>query len=124
MAKNRPTEEELDELRETFDYNDRDNDGRIQIDEFSAMLDELEADMSGKEIEIGFKDIDTNDDGLIDFDEFVADDVLRRACARSLEIIGEAVKNISPHFRKKAQRRRVDEDRWSQRQADSRLLRR
>ena len=39
--------------------------------------------------------------GGIDFDEFVADDVLRRACARSLEIIGEAVKNISPHFRKK-----------------------
>ena len=25
-----------------------------------------------REIEIGFKDIDTNDDGLIDFDEFVA----------------------------------------------------
>ena len=72
MVKNRPNEEELDELRETFDYNDRDNDGRIQVDEFSAMLDELEADMTGKEIEIGFKDIDTNDDGLIDFDEFVA----------------------------------------------------
>jgi calmodulin len=71
MAKNRPNEEELDELREAFDYNDRDNDGRIQLDEFAAMLDELEADMSGKEIEIGFKDIDTNDDGLIDFAEFV-----------------------------------------------------
>ena len=71
MAKNRPNEEELDELREAFDYNDRDNDGRIQLDEFSAMLDELEAEMTGKEIEIGFKDIDTNDDGLIDFAEFV-----------------------------------------------------
>jgi calmodulin len=71
MAKNRPNEEELDELREAFDYNDRDNDGRIQLDEFAAMLDELEADMSGNEIEIGFKDIDTNDDGLIDFGEFV-----------------------------------------------------
>jgi calmodulin len=71
MAKNRPNEEELDELREAFDYNDRDNDGRIQLDEFAAMLDELEADMSSKEIEIGFKDIDTNDDGLIDFGEFV-----------------------------------------------------
>jgi Ca2+-binding EF-hand superfamily protein len=71
MAKNRPNEEELDELREAFDYNDRDNDGRIQLDEFAAMLDELEADMSGNEIEIGFKDIDTNDDGLIDFAEFV-----------------------------------------------------
>jgi calmodulin/calcium-binding protein CML/plastin-2 len=72
MAKNRPNEEELDELREAFDYNDRDGDGRIQLDEFSDMLDELEAEMSGKEIEIGFKDIDTNDDGLIDFEEFVA----------------------------------------------------
>lgn len=72
MAENRPNEEELDELREAFDYNDRDNDGRIQLDEFAAMLDELEADMSSTEIEIGFKDIDTNDDGLIDFNEFVA----------------------------------------------------
>lgn len=71
MAKNQPNEEELDELREAFDYNDRDNDGRIQLAEFAAMLDELEADMSSNEIEIGFKDIDTNDDGLIDFAEFV-----------------------------------------------------
>lgn len=37
----------------------------------------------------------------IDFDRFATDDVLRRACARSLEIIGEAVKNISPDIRKK-----------------------
>jgi calmodulin/calcium-binding protein CML/plastin-2 len=71
MAKNQPNEEELDELREAFDYNDRDGDGRIQLDEFSAMLDELEAEMSKSEVEIGFKDIDTNDDGLIDFQEFV-----------------------------------------------------
>jgi calmodulin/calcium-binding protein CML/plastin-2 len=73
MAKNnKPNEEELDELREAFDYNDRDGDGRIQLDEFSDMLDELEAQMSDTDIEIGFKDIDTNDDGLIDFQEFVA----------------------------------------------------
>ena len=37
----------------------------------------------------------------IDFDAFTTDDVLRRACARSLEIIGEAVKNISQDLRKK-----------------------
>jgi Ca2+-binding EF-hand superfamily protein len=36
------------------------------------MLDELDADMSKREIEVGFQDIDTNDDQLIDFDEFVA----------------------------------------------------
>jgi Ca2+-binding EF-hand superfamily protein len=70
--KDKPSPEELDELREAFDYNDRDGDGRMQVDEFSAMLDELEAEMTPKDIEIGFKDIDTNDDGLIDFGEFVA----------------------------------------------------
>lgn len=72
MATSKPNEEELDELREAFDYNDRDSDGRIQLDEFAAMLDELEAGMSEGDVEIGFKDIDTNDDGLIDFTEFVA----------------------------------------------------
>ena len=72
MATTKPNEEELDELREAFDYNDRDTDGKIQLDEFSSMLDELEAEMSKNDIEIGFKDIDTNDDGLIDFEEFVA----------------------------------------------------
>jgi calmodulin len=72
MANDRPSEEELDELRESFDYNDRDGDGRIEMSEFAAMLDELEAGMSKREVEIGFKDIDTNDDGLVDFEEFAA----------------------------------------------------
>ena len=36
MAKNKPTEDTLDELREAFEYNDRDGDGRIEPDEFVA----------------------------------------------------------------------------------------
>jgi calmodulin/calcium-binding protein CML/plastin-2 len=72
VANVKPSEEELDELREAFDYNDRDADGMIQLDEFAEMLDELDADMSENEIRTGFGDIDTNDDGLIDFKEFVA----------------------------------------------------
>ena len=67
-----PTNDQLDEMRETFDYNDRDGDGRIQLDEFIEMLDELESDMSEREAKVGFRDIDTNDDGLIDFEEFIA----------------------------------------------------
>jgi calmodulin/calcium-binding protein CML/plastin-2 len=70
--KNKPSEEQLEELRETFDYNDRDEDGSIELDEFIDMLDELEAAMSEDEAKVGFQDIDTNDDGLIDFKEFVA----------------------------------------------------
>jgi calmodulin/calcium-binding protein CML/plastin-2 len=72
VATTKPSEEQLDELREAFDYNDRNADGMIQIDEFAAMLDELDAEMTESETRTGFRDIDSNDDGLIDFAEFVA----------------------------------------------------
>ena len=72
MTTKKPSADELQDLREAFEYNDRDGDGRIQKDEFVAMLDELDAGMTPRDMEIGFQDIDTNDDQLIDFDEFVA----------------------------------------------------
>jgi calmodulin len=65
-------EDERAELREAFDYNDRNADGMIQLEEFLEMLGDLEAGVSDREARIGFQDIDTNDDGLIDFGEFVA----------------------------------------------------
>ena len=65
-------DDQLDELREAFEYNDRDGDGRIEPDEFVLMLDELEAGMSEREARTGFEEIDSNDDGLVDFREFVA----------------------------------------------------
>jgi Ca2+-binding EF-hand superfamily protein len=65
-------EEELDEVREAFDYNDRDEDGLIDLEEFADMLDDLEADMSAAETHTGFREIDTNHDGKIDFGEFAA----------------------------------------------------
>ncbi len=37
----------------------------------------------------------------LDFKKFNSDEVLKKAFVRSLEIIGEAVKNILGHFRKK-----------------------
>ena len=65
------SEEEARELRESFDYNDRDGDGRIEFDEFVKMLEELEAGASEEEARIGFREIDTRQDGSIAFDEFV-----------------------------------------------------
>lgn len=38
--------------------------------------------------------------GLV-FRDFMKNETLTRACTRSLEIIGEAVKNLSPEFRKR-----------------------
>lgn len=35
------------------------------------------------------------------FDDFMKNETLKRACTRSLEIIGEAVKNLSADFRRK-----------------------
>ena len=35
----------------------------------------------------------------LNYEDFMKDEVLKRACTRSLEIIGEAVKNLSPEFR-------------------------
>jgi Ca2+-binding EF-hand superfamily protein len=66
------TEEQREELQESFEYNDFDGDGKIEPDEFVRMMQELGAGLSDRETRQGFAEIDTNDDGLIDFDEFVA----------------------------------------------------
>jgi len=39
----------------------------------------------------------------LSFKDFLQDDVLQRATTRSIEIMGEATKNISPDFRRKYQ---------------------
>lgn len=47
--------------------------------------------------EINFLQKETKDQS---FDQFMHDELTKRAYSRSLEIIGEAVKNISPSFQK------------------------
>lgn len=66
------TDEQREELQDTFEYNDLDGDGKIVQDEFVHMMEALGAGLSNEEARLGFAEIDTNDDGLIDFDEFVA----------------------------------------------------
>lgn len=63
--------EELEELREDFEANDADGDGRIDFDEFVRFMEALNADMSEEELRIGFEAIDVNQSGDIDFDELV-----------------------------------------------------
>jgi len=64
------TDEEREELRESFEYNDLDEDGRIELDEFVSMLEALETGIDRAEARIGFEAIDTDKDGVISFDEF------------------------------------------------------
>lgn len=65
------TEEERRELKEAFDYNDSDNNGRIDFMEFVSMLNGLEAGIDTAQAQIGFETIDTNGNGTISFDEFI-----------------------------------------------------
>ena len=66
-----PDPEEIAELRESFDYNDPNRDGKIDFDEFRNMLKDLEANVAADEARIGFNEIDTDNDQAIEFDEFI-----------------------------------------------------
>lgn len=59
------------ELKEEFVQADKDRDGRIDVLEFASLMRGLEAGMSRTDLTIGFREIDSDADGLIDFQEFV-----------------------------------------------------
>ena len=63
--------DELADLEELFDEVDEDGDHRIQFAEFSQLLDDLGTDMEYEEMRNGFRRIDRNQDGAIEFKEFV-----------------------------------------------------
>ena len=65
------TEEERRELKEAFDFNDSDSNGKIDFVEFVAMLEGLGAGLDAAQAQFGFEAVDTDGDGVIDFDEFV-----------------------------------------------------
>ena len=61
-----------EELRESFSECDLNNDGKIQLSEFSILLNNIGAETSATECKIGFDEVDTDHDGLISLDEFIA----------------------------------------------------
>ena len=48
------TQDQIEELREDFEFNDGDNDGRIQFAEFAELMALLEADMDAAGLPAGF----------------------------------------------------------------------
>jgi Ca2+-binding EF-hand superfamily protein len=64
--------ERSDELEELFEQTDSDGDQTIDVVEFKTMMRELDPEMSAQDAEIGFREIDVDHDGKIDFNEFCA----------------------------------------------------
>jgi calmodulin len=67
----RLSQQQLDELREDFDFNDTDHDGRINHHEFVELIELLDENMDAASLRVGFREIDIDHDGAITFDEFV-----------------------------------------------------
>lgn len=59
-----------EELRENFEHFDANGDGRIDMSEFCQLMAALGGDEPEADASIGFKAIDTDDSGVIEFDEF------------------------------------------------------
>jgi hypothetical protein len=64
-------DEELAELRKTFEACDLNGDGFINPEEFHALLIKLDGDVSREECMLDFDIADTEGDGYIGFKEFV-----------------------------------------------------
>lgn len=66
------SQEKIAEIRKDFDFFDRDGNGQIDLVEFIELLTALAPKTKANQVEDGFNLIDTNNDGHIDFDEFLA----------------------------------------------------
>lgn len=68
----RPTRDEQVEAREIFDHFDRDRSGRMDVQEFVSLMKALDALGDPEELAAGLGAVDTDNDGRIDFEEFLA----------------------------------------------------
>jgi Ca2+-binding EF-hand superfamily protein len=68
----KPGAEERGRLREDFDFNDLNHDGRLTLGEFIRFMRSVDEDLTTEQCQIGFDEIDANRDGVIEFEEFVA----------------------------------------------------
>ena len=69
--KNGLTEDEVLEIKEAFDLFDTDNSGTIDTEELKQALTNLGIDAKNQTLQNMMNDIDKNQSGTIDFDEFI-----------------------------------------------------
>jgi len=68
---NKPSQEQLAEIRKNFDFFDDDKNGQIEIKEFIRLLKVIEPTSTKEQAAKGFALIDDDHNGVIDFDEFI-----------------------------------------------------
>ena len=61
----------VEEIEELFEQNDADGNGDIDFGEFAMLMRELDPQMTKTSLEVGFREIDANKDGRINFAEFL-----------------------------------------------------
>lgn len=66
------TDEKIAQIRDDFGFFDKDGNGQIDLPEFIELLTVLSPKTKAGNVEEGFKLIDSNDDGFIDFEEFLS----------------------------------------------------
>lgn len=69
--KSQLSKEEYNQLKEAFDFFDKDGNGAISTDEIGSVLKTLGLEIKEQELEDIMADLDENGDGIMDFDEFV-----------------------------------------------------
>ena len=66
------SEQKAREVRESFEYFDRDRNGFIDFDEFTELLRVISPESTVQQAAEGFSIIDTDSDGHIGLEEFIA----------------------------------------------------
>ncbi len=65
------TDEHRNQVKENFDFFDRDGNGEIDVEEFEKLLKVISPNSTEEQAKRGFDIIDENGDGHIDFEEFL-----------------------------------------------------
>ncbi|MCB9759712.1 MAG: EF-hand domain-containing protein [Alphaproteobacteria bacterium] len=65
------SDEELADLRETFDYYDRNKNGSIDIRELDGLMESLDVELTPDQLKVALMSLDADGSGVIEFEEFV-----------------------------------------------------
>jgi calmodulin len=72
MLVSKISDDDLAELHEIFNHFDKNQNGKIESSELSALLEALGADMTEAEVATGLRALDEDGNGTIEFEEFAA----------------------------------------------------